>query len=81
MSPEEIASPINVKQINKWKQTNPNDPCLYISRTPYHVKGSLVYNKLIDDSSLNKDYELINEYDHIKTICLKKHNPVGSLPC
>jgi DNA polymerase elongation subunit (family B) len=44
--------------------------------TPIHVRGSLIYNDLIDKEKLNRKYELIKDGEKIKFCYLKLPNPV-----
>lgn len=69
----EIAKPTGVSNIEKWRDKN-GDP---IKGTPYHVKASILYNKLISsDPELSKKYQKIKSDDKIKLLNLKKANPV-----
>ena len=43
---------------------------------PIHVRGSLIYNTLIDEKKLNRKYELIKSGEKIKFCYLKLPNPV-----
>jgi DNA polymerase elongation subunit (family B) len=43
---------------------------------PIHVRGSLIYNDLIDKEKLNRKYELIKDGEKIKFCYLKLPNPV-----
>ena len=43
---------------------------------PIHVRGSLIYNDLIDEMKLNRKYELIKDGEKIKFCYLKLPNPV-----
>ena len=48
----------------------------YIKHTPIHVKGSIIYNRLIAENGLQNDYERIADGDKIKFLYLKSPNPV-----
>jgi DNA polymerase elongation subunit (family B) len=67
MTPEEVAFPRSVTDIDKWF----DDKTLYKSRCPIHVRGSLIYNKLI---AKNEDIDSIKNGDKIKFIYLKTPN-------
>jgi DNA polymerase elongation subunit (family B) len=49
---------------------------IYGKKTPYHVKGALFYNKLIQDGKLTKKYPLIANGDKLKFLPLKEPNPI-----
>lgn len=70
---ERIASPRGVNGIDKWTDDNYDT----ISKTPFHVKGAVAYNKLVmNDPVLKRKYELIKNGNKIKLIPLKKENPL-----
>ena len=48
----------------------------YIKHTPIHVKGSIIYNRLLRENKLGFDYERISDGDKIKFLYLKEPNPV-----
>ena len=50
---------------------------LYKKGTPIHVKGSIIFNKMLKDRNLEKTYESIKEGDKIKFTYLKEPNPTG----
>jgi DNA polymerase elongation subunit (family B) len=50
---------------------------IYISGTPIHVKGALVYNHFLKEMKLDKNYETIREGEKIKFVHLKPHNQFG----
>ncbi len=70
---EEIAFPRGVNGIKKYTE---DDGATYIKHTPIHVKGSIIYNRLIKENGLQNDYERIADGDKIKFLYLKSPNPV-----
>jgi len=71
---EDVAFPRGVKDIKKWLR---KDAMLYEKGTPIHVKGSILYNDLIDKKGVHKKYEKISDGEKIKFSYLKKPNPYG----
>ncbi|MGE5863110.1 MAG: DNA polymerase domain-containing protein, partial [Nitrososphaerales archaeon] len=68
----DIAFPRGVQGLAKYY-----DPkTIYGFKCPIHVKGSLLYNKLIVDGKLLNKYPKINEGDKIKFTYLKLPNPL-----
>ena len=70
LDPDQIAFPRGVTQVKKWQDRN----TLYKKGTPIHVRGSILYNKLIEDMQLKKKYELINNGEKIKFLYLRQPN-------
>ena len=70
LDPEEIAFPRGVTQVKKWQDRN----TVYKKGTPIHVRGSILYNKLVEDMQLKKKYELINNGEKIKFLYLRQPN-------
>ena len=70
LDPDQIAFPRGVTQVKKWQDRNN----LYKKGTPIHVRGSILYNKLVEDMDLKKKYELINNGEKIKFLYLRQPN-------
>lgn len=67
---EEIAGTISVSDLQKYQ-----DGDGYISGTPGHVKGAILYNTLIDKMGASDKYSKIRSGDKIKIVPLTKRNP------
>ncbi len=67
---EEISCPRGVKGIDKYK-----DGDGYKKGVPIHVRGALVYNKLLKQLNLHKKYDIIKNGDKIKFCYMKLPNP------
>lgn len=72
MAFEQIAFPRGVSNITQYESRGPE---LYASGTPIHVKGSILYNKLINDLNIKDKYEIVANGDKIKFAYLKQPNP------
>lgn len=70
---EDIACPRSVKDLNKWE--NNADLGQFVSRTPFHVKGSLTYNRMIKKNYLDTRHSLIYNGDKIRYLYLITPNP------
>lgn len=69
-SPEEVAFPRGVSDIDKWTDA----AAVYKKGTPIHVRGSLLYNKELEKRKLTKNYEAIANGSKIKFCYLKMPN-------
>lgn len=48
----------------------------YVKKTPVHVRGSLIYNMLLDRHGLTQQYKKIGDGDKVKFVYLKTPNPI-----
>lgn len=71
---EDIAFPRSVNGLRKYRTS------LEVAGggVPIHVKGSLVYNEMLEQKGLTKKYDVIHEGDKIKFLYLKEPNPFRS---
>jgi len=72
MTPEEIAFPRSVSDVNKHK----NHSTIYSKGCPMHVRGCLLHNHLVKEMKLESKYSYISNGDKIKFILLSKPNPI-----
>jgi DNA polymerase elongation subunit (family B) len=72
LQPHEVAFPRGVSDIGKWKDRD----TIYKTGTPIHVRGALLYNRILEEKGLTKKYSLINDGDKIKFIYLDPKNPI-----
>lgn len=71
LKPEEISFPRSVNGVSDYYcPVN-----MFKSGCPIHVRGSIIYNKLLDDNDLGDRYHKISDGDKIKYCYLKKENP------
>ena len=69
---EEISFPRGINGLYKYS----DQTTIYKKGTPIHVRGSILFNKLIVEEKLDNDYELIKESDKIKFCYLKVPNVI-----
>ena len=70
---EDVFFPRSVKGLAKYSDA----ATIYRKSTPLHVKGSLIYNKLLQTKRLTKRYPKIQEGEKIKYAYLTEPNPTG----
>jgi len=70
---EEIARTASANGLRKWSDSE----TIYRIRTPIHVKGSLIYNKLLFSKNVEKTFQIINAGDKVKYCYLLIPNPTG----
>jgi DNA polymerase elongation subunit (family B) len=73
LPPEDVFFPRSVKGLAKYSDA----ATIYKKSTPLHVKGSLIYNKLLQTNRLTKKYPKIQEGEKIKYAYLTEPNPTG----
>ena len=72
LEPHEIAFPRGVSDVSKWKEHNTT----YKKGTPIHVRGSLLYNKVLQDMGMSKKLTEIKNGEKIKFLYLDPKNPI-----
>ena len=71
LPPEQVAFPRGVTKVSHWQDRK----TLYKKGTPIHVRGSLIYNKMLVDNALDQRYEQIKEGEKIKFCYMRLPNP------
>jgi len=66
----EISFPRGISDIAKW-----NTRTGFLKKTPIHVKGSILFNRLIEEHDIRNKYEEIGSGDKIRFCYLKAPNP------
>ena len=72
LPPDQIAFPRGVSKVREFQARD----TIYKKGTPIHVRGSIMYNKLVGDMALQKKYTTINNGDKIKFLYLRKPNTI-----
>lgn len=71
-TPEDISFPRGVNGLSQYSDS----VTIYKKGTPIHVRGSILYNKLLKEKKLDKTYPIIHEGEKIKYSYLKLPNPI-----
>ena len=69
---EDVAFPRGCKNLSEYVDRD----TVYKKATPIHVRGALLYNKMLKDKKLEQRYPLINNGDKIKFCYMKTPNPM-----
>lgn len=72
LQPEEIGSPRSVNNLSTYS----NKSTLYKKGCPIHVRGSLLFNSLLEKHKLQQSYTQIHEGEKIKYLYLKEPNVI-----
>ena len=72
LAPDQIAFPRGITNLSKFRDKT----TIYKKGTPIHARGSLLYNKLLMDKSLTKQYNKIQNGEKIKFIYLRTPNSI-----
>ena len=70
LPPEDIAYPRSCNGVHKFRGTNR----LFALGAPIHVKGSILYNYLVEKNHLSNKYPYIQEGDKIRFLHMKEPN-------
>lgn len=70
---EDVAFPRGCKELEKWEERS-SSVKFYKTGTPIHVKGAIIYNRLIDKHKLGDKYEKVRKGEKVKFSYLKTPN-------
>jgi len=70
LPPEQIAFPKSASDVRKYHSSS----TIYAFKTPFHIRGALLFNHYIKEKKLTNKYSLINNGEKIKYIYLKTPN-------
>jgi DNA polymerase elongation subunit (family B) len=72
LPPDEIAFPRGITNLTNYM----DNQTIYKKGTPIHARGSIMYNKMLVDKSLTKQYNKIQNGEKIKFIYLRTPNHI-----
>ena len=72
---EDISFPRGLNGLREYSDS----VTLYKKGTPIHVKGAILYNKLLKDNGLTTKYQLIQEGEKLKFTYLRTPNPIKDM--
>jgi len=72
LSPDQIAFPRGITNLTQFKDKQ----TIYRKGTPIHARGGILYNKMLKDMSLDKQYNKIQNGEKIKFIYLRTPNHI-----
>ena len=75
LPPEKISFPRGAREVTKWA-TKKGEKIAYKKGTPIHIRGSLLYNGLIDKYNLHKKYAKIQNGEKVKFCYLRTPNTI-----
>ena len=70
LPPEQVAFPKSASDVRKYYSPS----SIYAFKTPFHIRGALLFNHYIKEKNLTNKYSLINNGEKIKYIYLKTPN-------
>ncbi len=70
LPPEQVAFPKSASDVRKYHSPS----SIYAFKTPFHIRGALLFNHYIKEKNLTNKYSLINNGEKIKYIYLKTPN-------
>ena len=71
LRPEFLAAPRGCNEIDKWMDRD----SIFKKGCPIHVRASIMYNKILAESSVKNRYEMIKPGNKVKFTYLKMPNP------
>jgi hypothetical protein len=72
---EDISFPRGLNGLREYSDS----VTLYKKGTPIHVKGAILYNKLLKDNGLTTKYQVIQEGEKLKFTYLRTPNPLKDM--